>query len=355
MNNNSIFSEMAKKITPYQWATGVSSDVLRFDTNTLSSPPPSVISLIRDLKKNCPVNEYNDPSYKKLKKLIAKYEGVVTEMITITNSGDEALDVIAKAFLNPGDFFVIQPPTYEIFKSQCEINNGIALNVPLLPEDFAIDLKNLLKTIRENPAKITFICNPNNPTGTVTSSDIIATVAKNTKGVVVVDEAYREFYGISSVPLIAKYPNIVVLRSFSKFGAMAGARVGYLIANKKISQVFDAIRFPLGVSMFSAKLAELLLRKDLGWIKKQVAIINRERTLLTKNIVELGFKVYPSQSNFILVNFGGRASEIADKLKQKKVLIRDRSKKNYLQGCARITVRSPEQNMILIRKLKEII
>lgn len=346
---------MAKIITPYQWAAGVPANVLRFDTNTLPIPPPAVKSLLRELNKSCPINEYNDPSYNKLKKLIADYENTSSEMITVTNSGDEALDVLAKTFLNPNDLFVIQPPTYEMFKLQCEINKGKALEIPLLTDNYTVDIKKLLLVIKNNLVKITFICNPNNPTGTTTSLEIIEKIAKNTNGIVLVDEAYREFYGKTSVQLITKYSNIVVLRSFSKFGAMAGARVGYLIANKKISQTFDAIRFPLGVSMFSAKLAELLLKEDLGWINKQIKLIKQERIRLTQKITKFGFKVYPSQSNFLLVNFGPQASIICEKLKQKNILVRDRSRKKYLEGCVRITICNTEQNKILINSLKAIL
>jgi len=140
---NKILSEMAEKITPYQWAKNVGSEVLRFDTNTLPNPPPCVNKFLKDLINNCPINEYGDPSYAKLKKLISKYENTPENTITVTNSGDEALDIIGKAFLNNGDYFLIQPPTYEIFKSQCEINRGKAIEIPLLKKNFKSDIKML--------------------------------------------------------------------------------------------------------------------------------------------------------------------------------------------------------------------
>ena len=232
--NKKILSKMAQKITPYQWAKNVGPEVLRFDTNTLPSSPPCVNKFLKTLINNCPINEYGDPSYTKLKNLISKYESTPEEMITVTNSGDEALDIICKAFLNDGDYFLTQPPTYEIFKSQCEINRGKVIEVPLLEKTFKPDVKNVIKVLKSTPIKITFVCNPNNPTGTITDLKEIELILKNTSGIVVVDEAYREFYGVTSIPLLAKYNNLVILRSFSKFGAMAGARVGYLIANEKL-------------------------------------------------------------------------------------------------------------------------
>lgn len=353
--NKKILSEMVQKITPYQWAKNVGPEVLRFDTNTLPSPPSCVNKFLKTLISNCPINEYGDPSYTKLKNLISKYENTPENTITVTNSGDEALDVIGKAFLNDDDYFLIQPPTYEIFKSQCEINGGRAINVPLLRKTFKADVKNVIKTLKSIFVKITFVCNPNNPTGTITEIDEIELILKNAEGIVVVDEAYREFYGVTCVPLLAKYNNLVILRSFSKFGAMAGARVGYLIANEKLSQVFDAIRFPLGVSYFSCKLAEKLLEKDQEWIKDQTRMIQKEREKLTQSLSKLGFLVYPSKANFMLVNFGAKAKEICQKLKENNILVRDRSQKKYLEGCVRITVRNQEQNDKLINSLKELI
>lgn len=346
---------MAEKITPYQWAKNVEPDVLRFDTNTLPSPPPCVDKLLVELTNNCPINEYGDPSYVKLKKLISKYENIPENTITITNSGDEALDIIGKTFLNDGDYFLIQSPTYEIFKSQCEINRGKAIEVPLLKKTFKPDIGNVIKVLKNKLVKITFVCNPNNPTGTVTKIDEIEKILKNTPGIVLIDEAYREFYGVTCVPLLAEYNNLVILRSFSKFGAMAGARVGYLIANEKLSQVFDAIRFPLGVSYFSCKLAEKLLEENQGWIEDQTAIIKKERKRLSDSLIELGLFVYPSQANFLLVNFGKKANKICQKLKENNILVRDRSSKKYLEGCARITVRNKNQNNILINNLKKIL
>ncbi|EKE15292.1 MAG: hypothetical protein ACD_12C00086G0003 [uncultured bacterium] len=352
---NKILSEMAQKIMPYQWAKNVGPEVLRFDTNTLPNHPPCVNKFLKELINNCPINEYGDPSYVNLKKLISKYEKTPEETITITNSGDEALDIIGKAFLNDGDNFLIQPPTYEIFKSQCEINRGNAVEVPLLKKTFKPDVKNVIKVLKSTPIKITFVCNPNNPTGTITELEDIELILKNSSGIVLVDEAYREFYGVTCVPLLAKYDNLVILRSFSKFGAMAGARIGYLLANKKLSQVFDAIRFPLGVSYFSCKLAEKFLELDQNWIKEQTKMIKNERERLSQLLKKLGFFVYPSQANFILVNFGKKASEICEKLKENNILVRDRSNKKYLEGCVRITIRNQKQNNILINSLKKIL
>lgn len=148
---------------------------------------------------------------------------------------------------------------------------------------------------------------------------------------------------------------LVILRSFSKFAGLAGERIGYLIASKQLSEKFDSIRFPMGVSFLSYKLAEFVLEKDQGFIKEQVEMIKKERNKLRKELIKLGLIVYPSFANFLLIKIGDRAKEICKKLKDKGIIIRDRSSKKYLEGCVRITVRSRQENDQLLRALKEVI
>ncbi|MCJ7740856.1 aminotransferase class I/II-fold pyridoxal phosphate-dependent enzyme, partial [Candidatus Microgenomates bacterium] len=132
INTRKYLSEVAEKIIPYQWEETGMEKTWRFDANTPPFPPKSLPFFLKTMAVNCPINEYADPSYTKLKQLIAGYEKVKPSMITVTNSGDEAVDVLAKTFLNPGDLFITSPPTYEVFSIQCEINRGKNLEVPLL-------------------------------------------------------------------------------------------------------------------------------------------------------------------------------------------------------------------------------
>ena len=182
----------------------------------------------------------------------------------------------------------------------------------------------------------------------------IEDIVSRSQSIVAVDETYREFYGKSSVDLLRNNKNLVILRSFSKFGSIAGARVGYLMANPDLSEKFDAIRFPMGVSYFSCKLAEMVL-EDKGWINKNSEEIIREREKLKNNFKDMGFQVFDSRTNFLLVKIGKRAAEICAKLRIRKILVRDRSQKKYLEGCVRITVRSDTENQILIKAIKEIL
>lgn len=357
MRNNikQYLSEIAQKIIPYQWEDIPVGNVLRFDTNTLPNPSKSLPLFLDNMKRNCQINEYSDPGYKNLKRLIADYEKVKPEMISITNSGDEGIDVIAKAFLNKNDFFIITPPTYEMFEIQCRINGGIPVKIPLKKNTWEINEKEIILKSRNPRTKIIFLVNPNNPTASIIPLETIERIVKYSKTIVVVDEVYREFYGETVVPRLFKYKNLVVLRSMSKFAALAGARVGYLISNPEMTSKFESIRFPMGVSYLSCKFAETVLRKDKKWIQMQFKMIIKERKKLSDQLSKLGFFVYPSFANFLLVKIRQRTREICRKLKKEGIIVRDRSDKELLKGCIRITVRSSKENEILIKKLKAIL
>lgn len=357
MKNNiqKYLSKVANSISPYQWEDIPVGNILRFDTNTLPFPPESLSVFLKQMESDCPINEYADPGYKKLKELIAGYEGVSEEMVTVTNSGDEAIDILAKTFLDPGDYFITTPPTYEMFEIQCGLNNGRNIEVPLSKNNFTIDGEKIIQESKKKKVKIIFLVNPNNPTASVIPQKTIENVIKNSNAMVVIDEVYREFYGRSAVSFLKQYKNLVILRSFSKFAALAGARVGYLIADKKLSEKFDAVRFPMGVSYLSYKLAECMLVNDKKWMKKQAQMIIKERKRLTEELTKIGFYVYPSFANFLLVKIGDNASVICKKMKEKKIIIRDRTNIKNLKGCVRITVRSKRENDQLLKALKEIL
>lgn len=353
MTSKRYLSTMAQQIRPYTLSFGEKGQI-RFNTNTQSAPPPSLERFLRDFPEKEAINEYPDPSYTRLRTLIAEYEGVPLDMITITNGGDEAIDMVSKAALNTGDAFITAPPTFEVFASQSTINGGRHVPVPLIPDSFAYDIPEIQKQAHEHRAKLLFICNPNNPTGSVISNSDIEMILSSFDGLVIVDEVYREFYGTSATSLISRYDNLIILRSFSKFAGIAGARVGYLITNPELSSVFDSIRFPMGVSALSALLAEYVLTYDRDWIQKRVHMIRSERDRLKPRLESFGYHVYPSQTNFFLVRIGEQAAQITAALASRDLLISARHTAPGLEGCVRITIRSPEENDQLIAALNEI-
>lgn len=354
-NAKTYVSTIVENLLPYTWEEVPVGKTYRFDMNTLPFIPPSFALFLKKMKQNSCINEYEDPKSSALKKIIAQYEKIDPCMITVTNSADEGIDVLAKTFLNPGDICITTPPTYEMFRIQCTLNRGIVCEIPLSVKTFAVDEDRLISTSKINNVKIMFLVNPNNPTGTIIPPKNLETIIQKANCIVVVDEVYREFYGKSVVPLIATYQNLVVLRSFSKFAGIAGARVGYLVASEKLSSIFEQVKLPMGVSSMSAKLAETVLIRDQHWITKQVKSIVIEREKMTQTIRDLGVTVIPSCANFILMQCGKRASILCEKLRCNGILVRDLSQKKYLEGYVRLTIRSPKENRLLIQALKEIL
>jgi histidinol-phosphate aminotransferase len=348
-------SNKVNNIAPYEWESNVDQNAMRFDTNTLPFPPPGVRQFAENIRTSCLINEYTDPSTLSLKQSIALYEGVSQDNITITNSGDEAIDIIAKAFLNTGDKFIVTPPTYEMFTLQSIKNGGIPLEIPLLQATYALQTNELIAQSKKRNVNVLFLCNPNNPTGSVIPEDELLRIIKNASCIVIVDEVYREFYGKSVVKYLDRFGNLIVLRSLSKFTGLAGARIGYLVSSPMLSRLFDAIKLPMGVSYLSNLLAQTVLTNNQRWMKNQVTMLVRERQRLTIALTKLGFFVYPSQANFLLVNMGNDAKKISDALKAKGLLVRDRSQKPFLTNCVRITVRSRYENTKLLQALKEIL
>ncbi|HNT30104.1 MAG TPA: histidinol-phosphate transaminase, partial [bacterium] len=216
---------------------------------------------------------------------------------------------------------------------------------------FSLDAEGLIAASRD--AKLLFICNPNNPTGTVNPRETIEYVIREADCMVVVDEAYFEFNDRESVQdLIATYDNLIVLRTFSKFAAIAGARVGYLLTNPYLASKLNAIRLPMGISYFSMEIAKMVLAEDMVWVEQNLQMILVERSRMQAAYTDLDLKFWPSRANFILVRFGERASVIAAALKQRGLVVRDYSQKAETAGCLRIGIRSPEENTILLEAVR---
>ncbi len=347
-------------LEPYQWEPmsdeikqryGVDR-VLRFDANTMATPPGCYDRFLDFVKQDRQVSEYKDFSYQPLQKLVAGYSKVAVDQVVITASGDEGIDIVTKAFLNDGDRVIISSPTYSMYKIQTGINGGETIDIPLIPGSFALDADKLIAATEQ--AKILFICNPNNPTGTVNPRETIERIVRQAGCMVLVDEAYFEFNDREGVQdLISTCDNLIILRTFSKFAAMAGARVGYLLTSPCLAAKLNAIRLPMGISYFSMELAKMVLAEDMVWVEQNLRTILTERSRMAEAYTALGLQFYPSRTNFFLVRYGEQASKLVQHLMTKGLVLRDLSSKMNIEGCIRITVRSPDENDQLISALKE--
>lgn len=346
---NNILRENIKKLVPYSSARdeykGKDGVFLDANENSFGSPLPN--------DKDSNYNRYPDPLQLAVKEKLSKIKGLPVENIFLGNGSDEAIDILFRAFCNPGkDNAIICPPTYGMYEVSANINDVKTVKVPLTPETFQLDTENILKTINAN-TKLIFICCPNNPTGNGVKWEAIKTILEKFNGIVLVDEAYINFATYQSlIPKLLQYPNLVIIQTLSKAWGMAGLRVGMAFASQAIIDVFNKIKPPYNINAASQKLAlEALNNVELvnNWIKEIV----KEREKLAESLATMPFvlKIYPSEANFILVKTTD-PKRIYNYLTDNKIIIRDRSSVTLCEGALRITIGTKEENKQLLDKLK---
>lgn len=300
------------------------------------------------------INRYPDPLQKRAKEKIARIKGVVPEQLFLGNGSDEAVDLIIRCFCEPAtDSIAIFTPTYGMYAVCAEINN-VRVNAFSLNTDFSIDTQNFLSKVSAD-VKVVFICNPNNPTGNTQKPEIIEQIIAGFKGIVVVDEAYIDFCPEKSVVnLLQTYPNLIVLQTFSKAWALAGARIGIAIANPAIIQILNKVKFPYNIGIPSLKALDYALERPLS---KDIYIdgIIRERDRLIEKLktVRCIERVFPSDANFLLVKTTS-ADTVHKELLRKGIVVRNRSHEPLCENCLRLTVGTPSENQKLIDVIKSI-
>ena len=304
---------------------------------------------------NAPYNRYPDPRQMELKRKIAPVKNVPVENIFLGNGSDEPIDLLIRAFCSPGkDNIVAIAPTYGMYRVAAEVNDVEILEAPLNP-DYTLSSKTVLETV--TPAtKMVFLCSPNNPTGNALEKEAMLEIMTNFNGLVVIDEAYIDFCPEKSLlPLLAEYPNLVVLQTFSKAWGMAGIRLGMAFGSQEIINVLNRIKYPYNINILTQlKAIELIeLEKEKSdWVK----ILVSERGKLAEKLQEFPFviKVFPSDANFLLVKTHDPRG-IYDYLVEEKIIVRDRSGVALCEGSLRISVGSEIENQRLIEALEALI
>jgi histidinol dehydrogenase len=317
------------------------------------------------------LNRYPDPRQTDLRGQIALLKGVEPETIFLGNGSDEAIDLLIRIFCEPRTNRIITVnPTYGMY-SVCAGIQDAAVDKVLLNPDFSINLKGIMGAIRFDTRMI-FLCSPNNPTGNQISLDEIRYLATRFAGIIVVDEAYIDFaQGPSALTLLGECPNIVVLQTFSKAWGLAGVRLGMAFANRDIVAALNKVKYPYNINVLSAATVSDIIkamqgvrvantdkkdkkgRKDKsGLLGPDVRQILLERIRLAERLRELTIvdKVFPSETNFLLVRFSG-AKTIFKYLAGKGIIVRDRSNQALCESCLRITIGTPIENDILMEAL----
>lgn len=307
------------------------------------------------------LNRYPAPQPPALRREAARYYGVPADRIVVTRGADEGIDLLVRAFVEPGkEEILITPPTYGVYAIAARLHGAGVAEAPLdAARDFALDPGRALASAKAGPVKVVFVCTPNNPTGTVVPFADVESLAAGLAGksLLAVDEAYLEFSGApSATALIDRYPNVVVLKTLSKAWGLAGARVGFLIAAPEIAALMQTVRAPYPISAPSARAAEAVFHAaGEAAMRRSVADILSERTRLAGRLKALAGveRVLPADANFLIAILRNK-DEALTALRSRGIIVRDRSTEPGLAGGVRITVGTAAENDRLLGVLEKL-
>jgi histidinol-phosphate aminotransferase len=288
-----------------------------------------------------------------VKDQISKIKNVKANRIFLGNGSDEAIDLLYRAFCEPGkDNVVAIDPTYGMYKVCADINN-VEYRKVTLNEEFDIEAYKIMDATNVN-TKLIWLCSPNNPTANSLNRNEIVKLLKWFRGIVVVDEAYIDFASDESfVAQLNKFPHLVVLQTFSKAWGNAAVRLGMAFASKEIIEVLNKIKYPYNLSLLTQRHA-LYMLNDVEKVKEWVKTLLEERSKLVSQLQKVSnvVKVYPTDANFVLAKVNN-ADQVYRELIRKGVVVRNRSNISLCNDCLRITVGTAEENKLLINELKK--
>ena len=299
------------------------------------------------------LNRYPDPYQKTLKKAVSEYRNIPEENIFLGNGSDEIIDLCFRIFCRPGiDKTLLFTPTYGMYEVSAGINDTAVIKLPL-NQSFQIDMQNAVPLLDSENLKLIFICSPNNPTGNSLNSGDIETIIAKSQSIVVIDEAYIDFSDKPSLAgLIKKYPNLIVMQTFSKSFGLASIRIGIAFMNSEIVKYFNKVKPPYNISRINQNAAfSKITARHL--VEKEVATIKNEKLRVIEELSKVAIieKIYPSDANFFLIKVKD-ADKIYNELVRQRIITRNRN--SVVRNCIRITVGTPSENDKLLKAIKTI-
>ena len=338
------------RMAPYSPPTAGRQGKLRldFNENTVGCSPGVLEFLRRHLREDA-LAVY--PEYGEARAELAAFFGVGPEQLLLTNGTDEAIQLLVNTYVDAGEQVCLLKPSYAMYRFYSEVAGAQVHEIPYRADTLAFPLQELLAALSDRTRAV-LIANPNNPTGTAIGLGGIQRVLEAVpRAAVLLDEAYYEFSGITALPLLARYPNLFISRTFSKVYGLAALRLGCLFSQAGNIAWVQKGQSPYSVNAVAALAARAAIR-DQEYIRQYVSEALAARELLCRELDRLGVPYYPSQANFVLMRAGDRALRIRDGLREAGVLVRDRSYE--LPGCVRVTVGTRDQVRRLIAELEKI-
>ena len=327
------------RMAPYSPPSSDRAGKLRldFNENTVGASPRVVEAITRYLTASA-LTVY--PEYRETKPVLASFFGVSQDEFTLTNGTDEAIQVLVNTYVDDNDAVIILHPSYAMYKFYSEVAGAKIVELSYRMPDLAFPLEELLAAITPVTRAI-LISNPNNPTGTgIGIAEIERILAAAPDAAVLIDEAYFEFCKVTALPLLAKYPNLFVSRTFSKVYGMAALRVGCLFSQRENVAYLHKAQSPYSVNMLAAVAVKAAV-EDHETVSNYVEQVLAARESCYHGLTRLGVPYFKSQANFVLFRVGPRSTEIWDRLRECGVLVRDRSYE--IEGCVRVTIGTPAQ------------
>jgi histidinol-phosphate aminotransferase len=327
---------------------------LDFNENTIGCSP----AVVRALRELTAERLATYPEYSAVTARLARHFGVRPAELMLTNGIDDGLRLLVDTFIEPRDTVLIAEPTFDMYRFYAQVG-GASVRALRYDGEMRFPLEDAIAALRAKerrarPPKAFFIANPNNPTGTLVKRDGLRKIldaARNT--LVLVDEAYFEFSGVTVLPWIRRYPNLVVARTFSKGMGLAGLRLGCLFAQPAIIASLLKAGSPFAVNSAAVLAAEAAC-KDRTWVKNFAREVRQSREELSRGLAHLGMRIYPSAANFVLADFGSRAPRLLRALQQRGILLRDRSNDFGRSGPVRVTVGTRAQTRMLLRAIEQL-
>ena len=342
--------EAVRKMAPYSPPTGGRAGKLRFDFNENTvGCSPKVIECLREYMSADGLSMY--PEYSKAIETLARFFEVAPDEFTMTNGTDEAIQVLVNTFVNAGDEVLLMKPSYAMYRFYSELAGASIREVDYSAEDLSFSLDEFFAAIRPSTRAI-LLGNPNNPTGTaISQADIGVILAAAPQAAILIDEAYFDYYRVSVLGWLHRYPNLFVSRTFSKAFGMAALRVGCLFSNAENVSWLRKAQSPYSVNMLAAVAASAAV-EDREYRGRYCAEVGQARVLAVQGLQRLGVPFYQTFANFILFDAGERAIEIRDALRERGVLVRDRSYE--IPGGVRVTIGACAQVERFLTELEDI-
>ncbi len=340
-------------LIPYD-AKDVRADVVLASNEHPLNLPGEIVAKLSQRLSEFRFNRYPDPTATELRKLLAEANGLEPENVLVGNGGDELIFDLLLAWGGPGRKLLDAPPTFSMYGIDAAVTGTEVVRVPRR-DDFSVDEEAVLERVGRGDIDIVMLANPNNPTGNLTDEGFLIDLLNATDAIVLVDEAYFEFSRHTMRPHMARHPNLVLLRTFSKAFSLSGLRVGYLFGHADVVRELMKVRQPYSVNAFSQWVAATVFRERVAF-EQSISEIIRGRDQLTHGLDMLhGVEVFPSEANFVLFRVEHASALWRDLLHNHSVLVRDFSRSPGLRDCLRVTVGTPEENTRFLEAVDEVL